>query len=367
MVMRNRRESFMDNMKSSFEKRIKKLILPMKILSVFTVSIAAATLNVFASERISQGNLSADSGRVAFYAEDVDYLSGELDSLQDEIDYSVVEGISEEIAVSAAADIWTDTIDSHGIINYDNGKILLNAVDLTALADRIYALADDYTVLVCRALNGIGTYFDAEGNVNHVAQTGDSIVLGIGQITEGIRQSQSIDDASFVPVTAQNLTAGTAAWVNGQCIIGNGADNESAYRRGMEDGKAGNGSNMNLQYTYHAHVGNGKSGWGDGTVITQESSPGGCFTKGYHEHNFDGQICDKVAVGKEDCSCDGWKGEGSGGGCKGCGHTEGSHSGGSCKALKTVYDWDCGEPINHWQVGCGKKAGQIETATAVFR
>lgn len=363
--MKKERENFMKNMQGRFKKRIIRIMLSVRIIAVFVVSAAAVTLNAFAAERISKGNLSADGGCVAFRVEDVDYLGGELDSLQNEIDYSVVEGISEGIPVTASADIWTDEIDSHGVINYDNGKMLLNAVDFAALADRTYALADAYTVLMCRALNGIGTYFDAGGNVNHEAQTGNSIVLGIGQIAEGIRQSQSIDNPAFSSVTAENLTAGTAAWVNGQCIIGNGADNENSYRRGREDGEAGNDSDMDLQYTYHEHIGNGQSGWDDGAVIAQESSPGGCFTTGYHEHNYNGQSCRQVAVGKKECHCDGWKGEGSGGGCRGCGHTEGSHSDRSCNAEITVYGWNCGEPINHWQVGCGRKVGQIDSVTVV--
>lgn len=36
-----------------------------------------------------------------------------------------------------------------------------------------------------------------------------------------------------------NLSAGKAAWVDGRLLLGNGADNEKAYRRGCEDGEKG--------------------------------------------------------------------------------------------------------------------------------
>lgn len=36
--------------------------------------------------------------------------------------------------------------------------------------------------------------------------------------------------------TADNLSAGTAAWVNGSLILGTGSDNKSYYNKGSEEG-----------------------------------------------------------------------------------------------------------------------------------
>lgn len=259
------------------------------IAAVIAVSIGAVGINAAASGTVSTGNIASDGRHVTFYSEDVDYLSGELDSLQGEVDYSVVEGVSEGGSVSASVAKQRDKLDSHGIINYDNGRVLISASDLLILADRTNELADNYAALTCRALNKIGTYFDAEGNVNHEAQTGDALTLGIEQLTEGIRQSQSIDDPIFSPIITDNLTAGTAAWVNGQCIIGNGADNDRAYRRGIEDGEAGNDDDVDIEYTYHVHTDAAGNQYDEGTVLCQDDDPGGCFVP-------TGHICDDSCI-----------------------------------------------------------------------
>lgn len=43
----------------------------------------------------------------------------------------------------------------------------------------------------------------------------------------------------YLTATEDNLSAGKAAWVDGRLLLGNGADNDRAYRRGLEDGEKG--------------------------------------------------------------------------------------------------------------------------------
>lgn len=356
--------------KRGINKRKSKAVRIARAAAVCAAVAGVCKAYTAAAGYVSKGNLDAEGGKIVCYSQDIAYLEGEIGALLGEIDDVPEEDAGEEISVSADGAARRDALVSDGVIDYADGRIRIDAADFAMLADRTDALGDSYAQAACRALNGIGTYFDADGNVNHAAQTAESVVLDSGRIAEGIRQSQSVEHTGASPIAADNLTAGTAAWVNGQCIVGNGADNERAYRRGREDGMEEKSGAVDIQYTCHEHTGNGRTGWDDGAVIAQSSSPGGCFLAGYHEHNYGGQKCSQVAVGHGDpgsCPCDGWQGEGSGGGCKGCGHGEGDHSGGSCNGRKRIYAWDCGEPVNHWKVSCGKKAGQIETATVTLR
>ncbi len=43
----------------------------------------------------------------------------------------------------------------------------------------------------------------------------------------------------YTAAIEDNLSAGKAAWVDGRLLLGNGADNDRAYRRGLEDGEKG--------------------------------------------------------------------------------------------------------------------------------
>lgn len=337
-----------------------------------------------ASNAASVGKFSASDSRVVFRSEDIDYLNNQLEQLQNEMDDSVLDNATADVTVLDRADMRRGKLFSHGIINYNSGRVTANAADLFALADGTDALGNAYATAICRALNEIGTYYDADGNVNHTAQTAQAIVLGCEQLEEGILQSQSVEHLSAAPVTEANITAGAAAWVDGQCIIGTGADNERAYQRGMEDGAAGNDDDMEIQYTYHIHTGNGQSGWGDGHVLYQSGNPGGCFRGGEHTHNEAGSYCEQKSVDKGEwyiCQRSDWTYSAEQGGYV-CAHghfTPSVEPGQVCGNREWVANivsyWDCngdgegtqGEWVNTWKIGCGKKARQKETATIIIR
>ena len=359
--------------------RKKKIIW--SILAVFCCASIAGAWNLkttAATNTASAGKFSANGSRVVFRSGDIDYLNRELEQLYNEMDDSVLDSATANVTVSDSADMRRGMLSSHGIINYDNGKVTANAANLFALADGTDALGNAYATTICRALNEIGTYFDAEGNVNHTAQTAETIVLGCKQLAEGILQSQSVEHLSAAPVTSDNITAGAAAWVNGQCIIGNGADNERAYQRGIADGNAGNSNDVKIQYTYHVHTGNsGKNPIPDGDVYYSTSNPGGCYAAEGHTHNMTGQCSQEKHIESTPgtpCTKDIVSTTETAGGVVGVcefGHHSPNTSGicGVMQDDEEIETWvyTCGTPNNTWKINCGKSAGKtVEEATVII-
>lgn len=173
-------------------------------------------------------------------------------------------------------------IKSSGNLDFENGTVYIASSDLTYLADEIDNLEDTYKQTTVDALNDIGTYFLPDGTIvnddlkNEVDTDEEKSALAFGKITEGIRKSQSVDSLSQTQVTdkdgnllyyeteeaqnnkdihsltttdtgfpafyqsanADNLSAGTAAWVDGTLIKGNGSDN-AAYEKLGESSSSG--------------------------------------------------------------------------------------------------------------------------------
>lgn len=159
-------------------------------------------------------------------------------------------------------------IKSVGNIDYENGKVYFSASDLTYLADEIDHLENKYKTEIVNALNAIGTFFLKDGSVINSAEKSEvnteeeKAGLSFGNITEGILKSQSVDILGAIQATdaegrllyyaseeaqnnrdvlsvtttdtgfpvfyqaanVKNLSAGTAAWVNGMLLKGNGQD-----------------------------------------------------------------------------------------------------------------------------------------------
>lgn len=337
-----------------------------------------------AAETASKGNLNASDGKVYIDSTDVSYLRGEVNLLQNELDDSVFGELPFGGTISASSDKLRNRLNSHGTINYDSDKVVVCAGDLLNLADSINGLGNNYATMIYRALGNIGTYYDLNGNVVHETQTaGNPSYLSCEQLAEGIMQSQSVGHLAVSPITSDNLTAGTAAWVNGQYVIGNGSDNEKSYQHGLEDGMAGEGEDVDIQYTCHEHVGNGESGWEDGHVFYQSNSPEGCFAAGGHTHDKTG-VCSYTTktstctwraslppgvLGQPVCGTHGngidyenwlknymWRNDDDPGGYAIFG----------CNGPVTTTTYTCDFPTNTWTISCGKKAGQIESATVVI-
>lgn len=371
-------ESLQQMRKDTIMKKKRFLMLAIAVMCFMAIAGVSGLKTAAASGTASVGNFSKGDGRVVFRSEDITYLNRELAALRSEIDDSVFDSSSVGTTVLASANKRRSLITSHGAINYDNGKVVANAAGLLSLADETDALANTYATVICRALNHIGTYFAADGSVNHESQTAETIVLSCERLAEGILRSQSVDHLTAASVTADNITAGAAAWVNGQCIIGNGADNERAYQRGLEDGAAGNDEDVDIRYTYHVHRN------GEGEEVTQEtvhtlSDPGGCYRTDGHTHHATG-TCPTTSS-----QCGGYGGpiehhpscidSDSGWGtdnehihcqahCQVCGSTV---AGAYAPCTRITISYLCDNPTNTWKIGCGKKVGQIESATVVIR
>lgn len=173
---------------------------------------------------------------------------------------------------AASDDRRRSEIQSRGIINYANGKVIIDTSDLTSLADQTDEVEISYKVALTDSLAQIGTYVRVDGSIEHSnAEEIDSQQIRYSDLTAGIIQSQSVDyladtqaadtkgdiyymrevnnilevtnDDTGMPVfvspaTEDNLTADTAAWIDGKCIVGTGADNYYFYQKGYIEGYA---------------------------------------------------------------------------------------------------------------------------------
>lgn len=173
-------------------------------------------------------------------------------------------------------------IKSSGNLDFENGTVYFTASDLTYLADEIDNLEDTYKQTSVEALNDVGTFFLSDGTIvndrtqNEVDTDEKKSALSFGNILEGIKKSQSVDSLSqtqvtdkdgnllfyeteeaqankdihsltttdtgfpafYQPANANNLSAGTAAWVDGTLIKGNGSDNAAYYEQGISNAPA---------------------------------------------------------------------------------------------------------------------------------
>ena len=252
-----------------------------------------------------------------------------------------------------------DNIKSHGTLQYEqagaDNNVLIASQDLNYLADEIDELEDSYKRTATDSLAVIG-------------QTPVSTVWS--DICSAIEHSQDVSTGT----TADNLSKDKGAWVNGEYITGNGADNKTNYNQGYTDGfnKAMNGAS--ISYVYHKH----KSNTGvTGTTVYSSINPGGCYRANGHTHDATG-ACQKslVDIGpSEHCTFVMGCPDGLDAGVEGCwvcfecgSHTPGWSGSGSntCYGSHTEEVYSCGEPTNTWTIGCGKTTSTIESATITF-
>lgn len=293
-----------------------------------------------------------------------------------------------------------NNIQSKGKIEYEQGLVVLDSADLRYLADEVDALEVTYKATAIDALNTIGTYFRNDGNLtydlggNEVDTEEEKANLSFGSIKNGILLSQSVDslvstqalnkegnglfylneDAfnnknllqittedtgyplQYQAVTADNLTAGTAAWVNGNLIRGNGKDNASSYAQGFVDGQANITDNLNITYTYHYHEGDSTNGGGCYELVPSSRVCGSIYLKReYYRGSTCHAMCNSYYV-KEFA-------------CRGCGAVTGwqcAGGGNSCGNMGGQIGGNHVITTTSWQPTCGYTHGQILTATIVY-
>ena len=82
----------------------------------------------------------------------------------------------------------------------------------------------------------VGTMVNS-GAINATLNAGGSYTVSAGYTTGGEVTAASLESQTVGSATANNLSAGKTAWVNGIKITGNGADIDTAYNNGYNDGK----------------------------------------------------------------------------------------------------------------------------------
>ena len=249
------------------------------------------------------------------------------------------------------------------------------------LSDRIEELERSYKIAIMEALNRIGTFYaSVDGAITHNAADNavspdGAAALSLNSLYQGILQSQSVAHlADIRAAVGSNLSLGTAAWVDGSLIIGNGADNKNfydqghadgyeqgdsdGYRRGYADGKSDAAEGAELEYIYHEHTGDSTDGGGCYTEpvyhqhIGHTSIYGGCYTikivggagckQGYHTIKLPNGL---------------WQ-------CTNCGCQD--REGDLC--AHDIYAPSCGLDgvAVGWELGCGKTTSTIEKAIIVY-
>lgn len=174
-----------------------------------------------------------------------------------------------------------NSLKSYGAIEYHKGddKVVINSEDLYMLADQI----DQVKLEVTDQLEAMNTYFttgdgisldtDRYISVTHTRPSKtdfvDPVSVNFDTLLEGIAASQSVstdvtaygfspgtklykgtngelttndseegaEQISVSAATADNLSAGTVAWVNGRLILGTGGDNKAYFESGSENDK----------------------------------------------------------------------------------------------------------------------------------
>ncbi len=87
------------------------------------------------------------------------------------------------------------------------------------------------------------------GAINATLNAGQSHNILEGYTTGGRVTAASLESQTEGTANSNNLSAGKTAWVNGQQIIGNGADSNTAYNNGYNAGLSQGSKNLTWKYT----------------------------------------------------------------------------------------------------------------------
>ncbi len=221
---------------------IRKFTASMMLIAAIFITAISVKGRAFAKESIdSEGNIVMDNGDMALYASDISFLEEEKDALFSELP---VRPDTADALLDGA--VRRGNIKSRGAIDYAGGQVVIDASDLTYLADEIDALEAAYKLNTVAALNRMGTYYLSDGSgITHdesaeILPVESAVNLSFDEIYEGVLQSQSVENLAttetLTGASADNLTAGTASWVDGELIVGNGADNDLSYEKGYNEG-----------------------------------------------------------------------------------------------------------------------------------
>ena len=216
-------------------------------------------------------------------------------------------------------------------------------------------------------LSGTSTFNELMEAINHSQAIPDKTIgESVSIATEDYELASKVtgqtinSDTKISAATADNLSLGTSAWVDGSLLIGTGADNKNYYNLGYTNGMA-KVDNASIIYTYHSHKGTVQGG-------------GECYTPLYRVHTHSGSCYSTV---NSTCTCSAYAGQWINDTifrCRVCGHA-GHGPGGTCGAATTSTVLSCSkaegtryqsEGLETYVLSCGKTESTIETATIHF-
>lgn len=109
-------------------------------------------------------------------------------------------------------------------------------------------------------LSGTSTFNELMEAINHSQAIPDKTIgEGVSIATEDYELASTVtgqtinSDTKISAATADNLSLGTSAWVDGSLLIGTGADNKKYYNLGYTAGLA-EINNSDIEYVYHHHT-----------------------------------------------------------------------------------------------------------------
>lgn len=216
-------------------------------------------------------------------------------------------------------------------------------------------------------LSGTSTFNELMEAINHSQAIPDKTIgESVSIATEDYELASKVtgqtinSNTKISAATADNLSLGTSAWVDGSLLIGTGVDNKNYYNLGYTNGMA-KVDNASIIYTYHSHKGTVQGG-------------GECYTPLYRVHTHSGSCYSTV---NSTCTCSAYAGQWINDTifrCRVCGHA-GHGPGGTCGAATTSTVLSCGkaegtryqsEGLETYVLSCGKTESTIETATIHF-
>lgn len=221
-------------------------------------------------------------------------------------------------AVLAAQSRAENCIRSTGRVQYE--QAVFDSADLQSIGKHI----DEQKRAAAEALIRLGTRFrqQPEGYVYDRNPDVCQEEIDMGQV-DWTMLVRAVAESQTVPVSMQvlnpeaamhiegveehtehyetamedNISSGKAAWADGRLLLGNGADNDKAYRKGKEDGKDGNvpknfypvytadGSSVEIR---HVHVG----------APEEKDGISGCY-KNSHTTTEDIKVCNRQLIKTE--------------------------------------------------------------------
>lgn len=165
-----------------------------------------------------------------------------------------------KLPVMAAEEYSSDRLHSAGRVEYE--AVILDAADLEAICGYI---SDKQSAAVDILLQ-LGTKFRQDEEGMHIDRNPDLAQSDVdreklhwGMLAEAVSESQTVPEKLSVlhphyamgiegveertdcyeTAAADNISKGKAAWAEGILLLGNGADNDKAYKKGVEDGIQG--------------------------------------------------------------------------------------------------------------------------------